>query len=310
MSEPNRFLVTGKSGFVGARLVRALESRFKGCEVFGIGKDGESGRIECPEDNHEAALRRPQVVFHLAALSSVAQSGRNASETVSVNLGGTICLAQALREHAPDAVLVYASSGETYGNSFLSGLPVTEEMSMQPNSPYARSKAAGEWAVQDILADQAAVIILRLFNHSGAGQDARFVVPSFAAQIAQIERQQIPPIIKVGNLNAERDFLHVDDVIDAYIAIAERALNLSSGVQTFNVCSGQATKIKDLLEHLIGLSKLDITIEVDPGRLRPSDIPRAVGDNSKFRTRWDWAPTRNIDQMLRDVLASAREALV
>ncbi len=309
MSEPNRFLVTGKSGFVGAKLVRALEARFKGCEVFGIGKDGETGRIECPEDNRQAALRRPQVVFHLAALSSVAQSGHNASQTVLVNLGGTICLAQALREYAPDAALVFASSGETYGNSFLGGLPVTEEMSMQPNSPYARSKAASEWAVQDILADQAAVIILRLFNHSGAGQDARFVVPSFAAQIAQIERQQIPPIIKVGNLNAERDFLHVDDVIDAYVAIAERALGLSPGLQTFNVCSGNAIKIRDLLERLIELSKFDIAIDVDPNRLRPSDILRAVGDNSKFCARWGWAPKRSIDQMLRDVLAHAREVV-
>lgn len=305
MDEPTRFLVTGLHGFVGQKLSVALKARFLGCDVFGLGDDGH-GRIENPQDTREAALKRPQVVFHLAALSSVAQSGQYASETVSVNLGGTMCLAEALRLHAPDATLVYASSGEVYGNSFLGGDPVTETMPMQPNSPYARSKAAGEWAIQDILAGQSAVLALRLFNHSGAGQDARFVMPSFAAQIVQIERGEIPPVIKVGNLSAERDFLHVDDVIEAYIAVAEKALGSAPGFQVYNVCSGQSAKIEDLLARLIAMSDLNIAIEVDPNRLRPSDIPRAVGDNSKFAAQWDWAPKRSLDLMLNDVLAHAR----
>jgi GDP-4-dehydro-6-deoxy-D-mannose reductase len=306
MVEPLRFLVTGAHGFVGQKLCAALKAQFLGCNVFGLGADGISGRVESPKDTREAALKRPHVVFHLAALSSVAQSGQYASETVSVNLGGTMCLAEALRLYAPGAVLVYASSGEVYGNSFLSGVPVVETMPMQPNSPYARSKAAGEWAIQDILADKSAVVVLRLFNHSGGGQDARFVIPSFAVQIAQIERGKIPPIIKVGNLSAERDFLHVDDVIEGYIAVAHQALGLVPGFQVYNVCSGKAAKIEDLLSRLIAMSDHNIAIEVDPNRLRPSDIPRAVGDNSKFAAKWDWAPKRSLDLMLTDVLAHAR----
>jgi GDP-4-dehydro-6-deoxy-D-mannose reductase len=306
MADPKRFLVTGMQGFVGQKLTVALRARFAGCEVFGLGADGINGMVESAEDTRAAAIRGPQVVFHLAARSSVAQSGHAASQTVSVNLGGTLCLAQALRADAPGAVMVYASSGETYGNSFLGGAAAQETLPLQPNSPYARSKAAGEWAVQDALSDQAAVVSLRLFNHSGAGQDERFVLPSFAAQIAQIEAGKIPPIIKVGNLSAQRDFLHVDDVIDGYIAIAERALGFAHGYQVFNVCSGNATKIEDLLTTLIGLSDQKIEIEIDPNRLRPSDIPCAFGDNSQFKAHFGWTPKRTIETMLKDVLDEAR----
>lgn len=309
MADPHRFLVTGLQGFVGQKLAVALRSRFVGCEVFGLGADGVSGRIESPQDTMVAASKSPQVVFHLAARSSVAQSSHAAYETASVNLGGTICLAEAMRNHAPGAVLVYASSGEVYGKSFLDGAPAHEAMPLQPNSPYARSKAAGEWAVQDILSDQCPVIALRLFNHSGAGQDERFVIPSFAHQIAEIERGLIPPVIKVGNLSAERDFLHVDDVIDAYLAIAERALGLAPDFYVYNVCSGTATKISDLLAGLLARSNQPIDVEIDPDRLRPSDISRAFGDNTKFCQKWGWSPKRSIDLMLADVLDHARKSV-
>jgi GDP-4-dehydro-6-deoxy-D-mannose reductase len=306
MADPTRILITGLQGFVGQRLLAALQARFPDCDIYGLGADGINGRIESADDTREAALRGPQLVFHLAARSSVAQSSQAAYETASVNLGGTICLAQALRHHAPKAVFVYASSGETYGNSFLGGAPAHETMPMQPNSSYARSKAAGEWAVQDLLADQTAVIALRLFNHSGAGQDARFVVPSFATQIAHIEKGLVPPVIKVGNLSAKRDFLHVDDVIAGYIAIAERSAGLAPGFNVYNVCSGIATGIEDILKRLIAMSDQKISVEVDPDRLRPSDIPCAFGDNARFSKEWDWSPKLDIDLMLRDVLAHAR----
>ena len=305
MSLPQRFLITGLSGFVGQRLSKALHARFVGCEVFGLGSDGLNGRIESPEDTGNAAKRLPDVVFHLAARSSVAHSTKAGFETMQVNLGGTQCLAAALHEYAPRAAVIFASSGETYGNSFLGGAAATEDTPLQPNSPYARSKAAGEWAMRDMLSDETAVISLRLFNHSGAGQDARFVIPSFATQIATIEAKQVPPVIKVGNLGAERDFLHVDDVIDAYLAIAEHAMDLKPSFQTYNVCSGVPTKIEDLLSKLIAMSSMDIAIEIDPDRLRPSEITTAFGDNTAFRTAYNWLPRRSLDTMLADVLTGA-----
>lgn len=306
VGEPKRFLVTGSSGFVGGKLKFALQQTFPDCVIFDLGGFAGQGRLEEPADLIAAAKLKPDVTFHLAALSSVGQSFDGALGTVRANLGGTMALGEAIRAHAPGSTFVFASSGEAYGASFVGGQSLDENAPLQPNTPYARTKAAGEWALRDILSDVCPVIVLRLFNHTGAGQDARFVLPSFAQQIAQIEAGMITPIIKVGNLSAERDFLHVDDVIDAYLAIATASSPATNGHDTYNVCSGQARSIKSLLDGMLAHAQVPVQIEIDPSRLRPSDIPRAVGNNDKFKAQWNWQPTRHIDTLLQDVLEYAR----
>lgn len=309
MTEPKRFLVTGSGGFVGSRLRAALLNTFPGASVFDLGNDDGQGRLESHEDVEQAAQKKPDIVFHLAASSSVEQSIGGAADTMRANLVGTINLAEAIRKLAPGATFVFASSGEVYGSSFVDRGSVSEGDPLQPNTPYARSKAAGEWAVRDLLSDVCAVISLRLFNHTGKGQDERFVLPSFAGQIARIEAGLSEATLKVGNLAAQRDFLHVDDVIDAYIAIASDPPVSAQGFEAYNVASGVPRTIGDLLANLVKLAKTEIAIEVDPSRLRPSDIPKAVGNNAKFKAKWGWQPKKNVRQILADLLASARDSL-
>jgi len=307
-------LVTGASGFVGRRLVAALrgrlgpEARLVGWDHSADGDDDVAGIERHAVDLTQAAavdaairLAPPTRVFHLAAISSVGQSQGAARATHEVNVTGTLNLAEALRAHAPGARLVFASSGEVYGSAFAAGAALTETSPARPLNPYARSKLAAEFLLQDRLSDVCPVIALRLLNHIGSGQDERFVVPGFAAQLARIEKGLVPPKLMVGNLSAERDFLDVDDVIDAYLA----TLSIGDGAPGFcvyNVASGAPRAIAAILDRLVALSTARFDIEPDPARLRPSEIARTLCDASAFRTLTGWQPKRDLDATLAATL--------
>lgn len=296
-------LVIGASGFVGHHLVPALREHVPnsvrlvaaGRGHFGAPQSGiEHAAVDVTDQDSVDALferLRPTRVIHLAALSSVQQAHLSTAKAYDVNVGGTLAIASAMRRFVPGAALLFASTGEVYGRTFLSGQALNEDAPVLPANPYARSKLAAEIVLQDRLSDVCPVITLRLLNHTGAGQDERFVAPSFAAQIARIEVGAAAPVVKVGNLSAERDFLDIADVVDAYIH-ALGLLDRQRGYSLFNIASGEARSIASILEALRRLSRVPFEVETDPARMRPSDIARAICDAAAFRAATGWMPKR------------------
>jgi GDP-4-dehydro-6-deoxy-D-mannose reductase len=307
-----RVLITGGGGFVGRYLIAALEEGLTGadficttrkehiedCTWFTADLTAPSAVNACVREY------RPDLVVHLAAQSSIGLSAGASVNTWRVNAGGAITLAEALARHSPYVTVLNVSSSEVYGQSFLDG-PVTERAALRPISVYGRTKAVAESAFNDILPDTARLITVRPFNHTGPGQDERFVVPSLAAQISRIERDEQEPPLLVGNLDSHRDFLHVLDVVRAYVALIEHAGILPMR-SVFNVASGDAVPISEILLRLRMMAKRPIAVEQDPQRIRPSDIPRAVGDALAIRAAVGWTPEVGLDQTLQDVLEAMR----
>ena len=214
-------------------------------------------------------------------------------------------MASACARAAPAATLFFVSSSEVYGRSF-SPARSREDAPLQPMNVYARSKAAAEQVLADVLPAEARLIVARSFNHTGPGQDERFVLPSFAAQIARIEAHRQPAEIRVGNLDAERDFLDVRDVCRAYVALIKAAPALPAR-SVFNVSSGSSRSIGALLEILAWQSSARFEVVVDHTRLRSVEIPNAVGRNDLLRAAVDWTPIHPIEETLAALLQRARE---
>lgn len=308
-----RALITGGGGFVGRYLRAALEARLPGADFISTTRK-DTGAItnqwlavdltDRSTVNALAKEYRPDLVVHLAAQSSPGLSAKACAETWRTNVGGAITLAEALASHTPRVTVVNVSSAEVYGRGFLDG-PVTEHSALLPSSVYGRTKAAAESAFDDILPDTAKLITVRPFNHTGPGQDERFVVPSLAAQIARIERGEQAPPLRVGNLDAERDFLDVRDVACAYAGLIEQTQILPMR-SVFNVATGRAVRISEILSQLLSMARQTIPVEQDPTRMRPVDIPRAIGDASAIRTITGWVPEIEFNQTLHDVLEAMR----
>jgi GDP-4-dehydro-6-deoxy-D-mannose reductase len=307
-----RALVTGASGFVGRYLVDEL--RRSGAEVLACGGPHDGARGYVPLDlgdidSMRAALERgrPTVVFHLAAQAFVPASLAAPIESYEINAIGSARLAAAIREYAasaPPPRLFFSSSAEVYGPRKRDELPLHENLDLRPANPYAASKAAAE-AI--LLAEERSfgldVVVARAFNHIGPGQDERFVVPSLAAQLVRIAAGA-PPQLLVGNLTAARDFLDVRDVVNAYIALArdgERG-------EVYNVCSGGAVTIRDILRELIAIAHVPVEVREDPARMRPADVPILVGSPKKLRARTGWQPQLTLVGSLRDIYAAARDS--
>lgn len=304
-------LVTGAGGFVGRHLLPVLRDRLASdAQLVAPGRTtGADARLDLNDASAVARLvgdLRPDLVVHLAAQSSVGASSGGAAETWRTNVAGTLHLAQAVAASVPTATVAFASSAEVYGAAFNAG-PATEATVPLPMSPYARTKRAGEELLADVLAPTNRLIVFRPGNHSGAGQDTRFVLPAFADQIAGIEAGTIPPVMKVGSLTAVRDFLDVRDIVMAYCAVLEREGRALR--ETFNIGSGKARPIGDLLDTLLGLARVPIRVEQDPGRLRPSDVPHARIDATKLRDQTGWYPHYPLHDTIAAVLADRRDRL-
>jgi GDP-4-dehydro-6-deoxy-D-mannose reductase len=300
--------VTGASGFVGTYFVEALVRRLPiGAKVHCNGTD-EKGPIDLLD---EEGLRRtigeaePDLVFHLAAQSSVGQSTGEAAATWRVNVGGTLNLAQIVATEVPEACVAFVSSSEVYGATFNTGI-VDECAALAPLSIYARTKRAAEDVLGDTLSPNNRLVVFRPSNHSGPAQDARFVLPAFAQQIADIEAKCRIPRVRVGSLVAERDFLDVRDVVSAYLDTL--ALPDLERREVFNVASGQVVPIRYLLDRLLAMSTAQVTVEQDPERMRVSEIPRAAVDATRLRSRTGWTPSRTLDQTIGDVLEYYRRS--
>ena len=247
------------------------------------------------------------MVVHLAAVAAVTASFRDPRLAWRVNLGGTLNLVLALQKHAPKAHLLFVSSAEVYGEGLDSHGATDESALLRPVNPYAASKAAADILVRQSAAAGLSATVVRPFNHIGPGQGEAFVAPNFAGQIVRIEAGLQAPLIEVGSLDDERDFLDVADVVDAYRLLLERRSDPAAR-NLFNVASGAPVRIGDLLERLLSLAGLKIEVRVDPSRIRSTPTRRVVGDASRLRGL-GWRPTRTLDESLLAVLQDRRRAL-
>ncbi len=310
-----RVLITGISGFVGSVLANHLLSSGSGSslELHGTIHRADS-RIQELRDQlhlHKGDLRnpswidqvvadvKPDFVFHLAAWSDVRASWDQPWAVYELNIGCQLNLLEALRRHTPDARVLVVASSEVYGLIEPEDLPLDESTPLRPNSPYGISKVA-----QDLMAQQywynygLSTVRVRSFNHIGPGQSDSFVASAFARQIAEIEAGMQQPVLKVGNLEAERDYTDVRDMVSAYWL----ALQHGEPGEVYNIGSGSSIPVRELLNVLLKLSTIEISVEQDPARLRPSDVSRFVCDPRKFSKKTGWAPSISTRDSLKAVL--------
>lgn len=307
-----RVLVTGGNGFVGGHLLQAL--RAQGDEVVSAGRSprGEHVALELHDASSVLDLVdrvRPELIFHLAAQAFVPEALSDPLATYDTNVMGTARLIEAVRavreRGGPNPRLVVASSAEVYGIRAPEESPLRESLAPRPANPYGASKAAAEAVVLGaVRAYGVDAVIFRGFNQIGPGQDERFVVQSFARQLAAIAAGA-EPVLHVGNLEAQRDFLDVRDAVRAFLLLAERGVP----GEIYNVCSGRATAIARILSLLIEIAEVPVEVRSDPARMRPSDAPLIVGDPGKVRERCGWRPERELESTLRDVYADVRGAV-
>jgi GDP-4-dehydro-6-deoxy-D-mannose reductase len=311
-----RVLVTGASGFVGQHLVRHLRSR--GHSVFGtyFSKSDLAGPrthfLRCDIRNARSVLAvvrdvRPHHIFHLAAQSSPVKSANDLEGVFRTNFWGTFNVLEAVRHACPVARLLVVTSGQCYGPVRHSRLPIKETEPFAPANPYALSKAAA-----DMLAGQyysrfgLHVIRARPFNHSGPGQDAAFVCSDFARQVAAIDLGFRKPVLFLGDLHRNRDFTDVRDVVTAYELLLEKA----PPGEAYNVASGRASSLKEVVRMLVSLSSRPIRLSVEQNRLRSGEARTIYGSNRKLRRATGWKPSYRLSDTLRDLFNYWRAALL
>jgi GDP-4-dehydro-6-deoxy-D-mannose reductase len=273
-------MVTGAGGFVGRHLLPRLAA--DGHDVSGC--DLEVDVTDPAAVGKAVAACAPEALVHLAALSSVARSHDAAAATYRVNYLGTRNALEAAAQAPARCRVLVVGSGDEYGTAAPGAPPFREDAPLRPRSPYARTKAAA-----DLLAGAAAargldVVRVRSFNHTGPGQSETFVAASFARQCAEIAEGLRKPLVRVGNLESVRDFLDVEDVVDAYT----RLLDPGCPAGVYNVASGRGRRVGELLDGLLDLAGVKAEIVVDAQRLRPAD--HSVGDATRLRTVTGWSP--------------------
>lgn len=303
-------LIIGAAGFVGSYLIQHLKNDLH-WEVMTTKMPQETIAIDdiaiydldvLDKEQIKQLLNelQPDAILHLAAQSSVGVSWKNPDLTIDVNIKGSIHVLDSIRtlEHMPRVLLI--GSGEEYGHILPTETPINEDTVLRPGNIYAATKACQNM-LGKIYADayQMDIVSVRAFNHIGPNQTPIFVVADFCKQVAEIEAGLIPPVIHVGNLSAARDFSDVRDVVRAYGLLLQKG---KSG-ETYNVGSGHAVTIDEILRKILLQSKITIQVEVDEEKLRPVDVPIIEADITKLQTCTGWEPEITLDQTIKDVLA-------
>jgi GDP-4-dehydro-6-deoxy-D-mannose reductase len=311
-----RILVTGSQGFVG-RQIEAAVRRICGDAVEIIHTARETEAVPGVDvlditDRHSITRaldrHRPTHVLNLAGIAAPAAASADPDGAWRVNVDGVRLLARAILEHLPQTVLVNAGSGLVYGASFAARKPLDENALVAPLDDYGATKGAADLALGVLARRGLRCVRMRPFNHVGPGQTEAFAIPAFAAQIARIEAGLAPPVIRVGNLDAERDFLDVRCVAHSYALALRAGTELPSGV-IINLASGVSRRIGDVLDMLLTMSRVPITVEADPQRLRPSDVPWVGGDTTRARSLLGWAPQVPFEATLSVVLEDWRRRI-
>lgn len=304
-----RALITGASGFAGAYLVRHLIEI--GYEVIG-GVHGSRSALsgECrtlnldvtdQESVREAIVRfRPTEVYHLAGIARPA--GGSVAELYEVNFKGTLNLLEAVSEHAPEAGVLVVGSAYAYGRV---AHPIPETEPMRPINPYGVSKASADLLAHSYAAEGLRVVRARPFNHSGPGQSPDFVLPTLVQQFVEIESGSRQAEIQLGNLDSVRDFSDVRDIARGYYL----ALREGRNGEPYNFGSGRGTSVRELFELVRKQVGLEVSLQVEPSRIRATDIPYLVADASKAREELGWETDISLEQTLRDMLNTSRVEL-
>jgi len=300
-------LVTGASGFAGRWMLRELAGR--GISTWaGVRRPAESPAVpevvldlEDPASIFQALDRiRPRGIVHLAAMASPHLSNARPEASYMVNFLGAHRMLEACRVLGISPRVLLVGSATVYGAVGREEPPISETHPVRPTDAYSLAKAAAEM-LAPVYESHFPVMVARSFNHTGPGQGTDFALPAFASQIARIEAGLQEPVIRVGDLGAERDFLDVRDVVAAYALLLERG----KATTTYNVCSGACRPISSWLEQLVGMAKVPVHLERDPSRVFVQSNPRLVGDNSRLKSL-GWAPRVPPEAMLSTLLEDWR----
>jgi GDP-4-dehydro-6-deoxy-D-mannose reductase len=306
-------LITGIAGFAGSHLAELLLS--KGYNVAGVDHSLEKAEnIEHIQDrldlyacdlrepariNEVISTTKPDEIYHLAAIAHVPTSYSDVRHTFDVNLYGTLNLFEAVRKKAANTKVLFVGTASEYGAVKERDIPTHEDVPLRPVDPYGVSKAAADMLAYQYYKNYGLHIVrVRPFNHIGPRQSPDYVVSSFAKQISEIKRGLKDPVIMAGNLEAKRDFTDVRDMVRAYW------LTLQKGEpgEVYNICSGKAVSIREIIDELIDLSKQKIKIQRDVAKLRPADIPLLLGDSTKSQAKKYWDLDIPLKNTLQDIL--------
>lgn len=311
-----QILITGITGFVGEYLAEYLLSIEKDSAIHGT-YHSESGLARIGDlkkrltlhqvDLNDAAKVvsliqsiKPQEIYHLAALSSVSDSFKRPAETLITNIASEVNLFEAVRSlNEPSVRILVVGSSEMYGNVQPSDLPLSEDTPLRPASPYAVSKITQDYlALQYYNSYKIQTLRARPFNHIGPRQSEKFVVPSFAKQIAEIEKGKRDPVIKVGNLTPKKDFTDVRDIVQAYHLLMQKGVP----GEAYNIGSGKSVAIQELLAILLSCSNVSVKVEEDPSLVRPVEILEIRSDSSKLQNLTGWKPEITLEESLKNTL--------
>ncbi len=294
-------LVTGSEGFVGSHLIQVLDEVLYKiepvCYPLLIPKDGmciplDILNLEMTKD--VLKLHQPDIIFHLAAISSVSKSFRDPPLTYNTNIMGTVNLLEAAKSLKKAVRFIFVSTCEIYGG----GENILETAKIILKNPYAVSKYAAEMVCQNYAIDGIEYVILRSFTHTGPGQVKDFVLPTVAMQIAEIEKNKRPPLIELGNTEVRREFMNIDDIINAY----KLAIEKCEPGNIYNISSNRGYTIAQAIEIFKKLSKVKFETKTDPSKIRKVDIPVLIGNGDKFSRLTGWKPRVKFEKTIEDLL--------